>query len=75
MLKKNSGFAECGFCGLVFLAVIIYFPAKPPTPPTVTASKANMPFVKAIRELFRYMYSNVIKHKNILIINFNSSQI
>ncbi|XP_033730627.1 solute carrier family 49 member 4 homolog, partial [Pecten maximus] len=43
-LSKNHSDAdnhECGWCVLVMLLILFYFPSKPPTPPSKTASEGR----------------------------------
>ncbi|XP_064594848.1 solute carrier family 49 member 4-like isoform X2 [Liolophura sinensis] len=37
-------YIECGFCVAVFLGILLYFPAKPPLPPSTTASVKRVDF-------------------------------
>ncbi|KAJ8307420.1 hypothetical protein KUTeg_015504 [Tegillarca granosa] len=41
----------CGLIGLHFLAVLLYFPSKPPTPPSKTASLGREKFGKALKSM------------------------
>ena len=48
-----KSFIECGFSVLVFLIIMVYFPAKPPLPPTVSASIERVDFKVGVKVLAR----------------------
>lgn len=45
---------EAAWSVFVFLLVLIYFPAKPPLPPTVTASTERLDYKNGVKGLFRH---------------------
>ena len=47
-------YGETAVCLLIVILVIIYFPAKPPKPPSVSASLEKVSFMRGIGDLFRY---------------------
>ncbi|KAJ8298207.1 hypothetical protein KUTeg_024738 [Tegillarca granosa] len=47
-------FTEAAWSVFVFLLVLIYFPAKPPLPPTVTASTERLDYKNGVKGLFRH---------------------
>ncbi|CAH1773314.1 unnamed protein product [Owenia fusiformis] len=49
----NLMYTECAVCGVLFLLVLIYFPDKPPTPPSASASKDRVDFKKGFGLLIR----------------------
>ena len=46
-------YVQVGWCSLLFLAVIIYFPEKPPKPPSTSATIKRTGFDKAVLQLLR----------------------
>ncbi|XP_078678256.1 solute carrier family 49 member 4 homolog [Branchiostoma floridae x Branchiostoma belcheri] len=46
-------YAEFALSAAIFLATIIYFPDKPPTPPTLTAATERLDFKAGIKQLLR----------------------
>lgn len=40
--------AECGLAGLLFLFSLLYLPAKPPTPPSTSASVQRTNYMAAL---------------------------
>ncbi|XP_060067646.1 solute carrier family 49 member 4 homolog [Ylistrum balloti] len=46
-------YAECGWCFLLMLMVAVYFPSKPPKPPSTTASKERLDIKSGFRKLMR----------------------
>ena len=66
--RMNSSITEFGLAAVTFLLVLVYFPAKPPTPPSITASVERVDFKSGLKQLFRYLhftYSSVFVGKNI----------
>ncbi|CAL1545968.1 unnamed protein product [Lymnaea stagnalis] len=49
----NILYAECGAAGVLFLLVIIYFPSKPPHPPSVSASIPREKYLPGLKMLAR----------------------
>ncbi|XP_078661169.1 solute carrier family 49 member 4 homolog isoform X2 [Branchiostoma floridae x Branchiostoma belcheri] len=47
-------YVECGYCTAVFLAILIYFPSKPPTPPSLSAAMDRLDFKTGVKKLFRH---------------------
>ncbi|XP_066297049.1 solute carrier family 49 member 4 homolog [Branchiostoma lanceolatum] len=47
-------YVECGYCTAVFLAILIYFPSKPPTPPSLSAAMNRLDFRTGVKKLFRH---------------------
>ncbi|XP_035658680.1 solute carrier family 49 member 4 homolog isoform X2 [Branchiostoma floridae] len=47
-------YVECGYCTAVFLAILIYFPSKPPTPPSLSAAMDRLDFRTGLKKLFRH---------------------
>lgn len=43
----NYMYAELGLCIAVFLCVLLYFPSRPPLPPSLTSSRSNTLSTKA----------------------------
>lgn len=52
--------AECGLAGLLFLFSLLYLPAKPPTPPSTSASVQRTNYMAALGSVARYMGITVI---------------
>ena len=50
---KPMLFAEFGCCAALFLLTLVYFPTKPPTPPTITASVDRLEFKKGLKQLLQ----------------------
>lgn len=46
-------YIECGWCVLIFLMVLLYFPAKPKLPPSISASVDRLDFKSGFRALVR----------------------
>ncbi|XP_033761457.1 solute carrier family 49 member 4 homolog [Pecten maximus] len=46
-------YGECGWCVLVMLLILFYFPSKPPTPPSKTASEGRIEIVSGLKQLMR----------------------
>ncbi|KAK3600741.1 hypothetical protein CHS0354_017030 [Potamilus streckersoni] len=46
-------YVECGWSILVFLLMLVYFPSKPPKPPTISASIERMDIKTGILKLIR----------------------
>ncbi|XP_060078843.1 solute carrier family 49 member 4 homolog [Ylistrum balloti] len=46
-------YIECGWCVLIFLLVLLYFPAKPKLPPSISASVERLDFKSGFRVLVR----------------------
>ncbi|XP_013415113.1 disrupted in renal carcinoma protein 2 [Lingula anatina] len=46
-------FIEAGVCVAVFVSMLLYFPAKPPTPPSVSASKKRVDYRRGVFTLLR----------------------
>ncbi len=44
---------ECGWSALLLLLVLIYFPARPPTPPSITAAIVRTGFFQGLKQLFQ----------------------
>ncbi|XP_033733340.1 solute carrier family 49 member 4 homolog isoform X2 [Pecten maximus] len=44
-------YIECGFAALLLLLVLIYFPDKPPLPPSTTASMERVEYKKALLKM------------------------
>ena len=44
---------ECGIAGVLFIATVIYFPSKPPTAPSYTASLNRIEYTKALSKIIR----------------------
>ncbi len=44
---------ECGWSALLLLLVLLYFPARPPTPPSITASIVRTGFFQGLKQLFQ----------------------
>ena len=44
---------ETGVCVLLLMAVIAYFPSRPPSSPSVTAAIGKLEFKEGMRDLFR----------------------
>ncbi|RUS90075.1 hypothetical protein EGW08_002188, partial [Elysia chlorotica] len=44
---------ECGWAGLLFLAIVCYFPNTPPCPPSISAFSERHTFWAGLRSLFR----------------------
>lgn len=53
LIKRLLFSAECAFTVVLFLALLIYFPAKPPTAPSVSASTARLSYKTGFRVLVR----------------------
>ena len=46
--------SELGFAALVFVALLIYFPDKPPTPPSLsTAAAEKVDFRDGLKKIMR----------------------
>ena len=50
---KNLMYIEFGFTAFIFLLVLIYFPAKPRLPPSVTAAIGRLEFMSGARILLK----------------------
>ncbi|BFZ06529.1 hypothetical protein BsWGS_09568 [Bradybaena similaris] len=50
---KTILYGECALAGLVFLLVLIYFPSKPPLPPSVSASIPREKYLNGLKMLAR----------------------
>jgi hypothetical protein len=46
-------FSECGIAGVLFIATVIYFPSKPLTAPSYTASLKRIEYTKALSKIIR----------------------
>ncbi|XP_072024364.1 solute carrier family 49 member 4-like [Amphiura filiformis] len=46
-------YIECAMMAILCIAAWIYFPAKPPTPPSVSASKTREEFLPGVKKLIR----------------------
>lgn len=46
-------FAEFGLVALLFLFVLVYFPAKPPKPPSFSAAKKKVDYIEGGKRLMR----------------------
>ena len=46
-------FVEFGFSVLLLLLIIIYFPAKPPTPPSISAGIERLDYKTGVIALFK----------------------
>ncbi|XP_069111136.1 solute carrier family 49 member 4 homolog [Argopecten irradians] len=46
-------FSECGLSALVMILVLLYFPSKPPTPPSTSASQERLDIKAGIKKLIR----------------------
>lgn len=46
-------FSECIAAGVLFIAALIYFPDKPPTPPSYTASIKRIEYTAALCKIIR----------------------
>ncbi|XP_033109466.1 solute carrier family 49 member 4-like [Anneissia japonica] len=46
-------YIECAFGAILFLCALIYFPAKPPLPPSVSASTVREDFVKGLKRVIK----------------------
>ncbi|OWF43790.1 Disrupted in renal carcinoma protein 2-like [Mizuhopecten yessoensis] len=46
-------YIECSWCVFVFLLVLLYFPAKPKLPPSISASVERLDFKSGFRKLIR----------------------
>ena len=46
--------SETGVCALILIAVLIYFPSRPPSCPSISAAIGKLEFKEGIRDLFRY---------------------
>ena len=44
-------YVETGMLGFLFLCVIVYFPAKPPTPPSLSSASTRLEFCSGFRTL------------------------
>jgi len=44
---------ECGIAGVLFIASVIYFPNKPPTAPSYTASLNRIEYTKSLSKIIR----------------------
>ncbi|KAJ8307421.1 hypothetical protein KUTeg_015505, partial [Tegillarca granosa] len=44
-------YIECGIAGVLFIAVLIYFPKKPPKPPSITASLHRVEYKKSLLQI------------------------
>jgi len=49
--------AECAFSVVVFLAILLYFPAKPPTAPSVSANTTRLSYKAGFKTLLRLVCS------------------
>ncbi|KAK3106048.1 hypothetical protein FSP39_011651 [Pinctada imbricata] len=47
---------ECAASGILLLASVIYFPSKPPTPPSITASIQRVEYKKALLDIAKNRY-------------------
>jgi len=47
--------AECAISCLLLVAMLLYFPAKPPTAPSVSASVDRVNFCSGLRQLLTYV--------------------
>ncbi|XP_067687119.1 solute carrier family 49 member 4 homolog [Haliotis asinina] len=45
-------YTECAACVLLLVMVVVYFPAKPPSPPSLTASIERTSYLRGIKGLF-----------------------
>ncbi|XP_078594874.1 solute carrier family 49 member 4 homolog isoform X1 [Branchiostoma floridae x Branchiostoma japonicum] len=46
-------YVEFAWTALIFLLILAYFPDKPPSPPTLSASKDRLAFVSGVKQLLR----------------------
>ena len=53
---------DAGVCVALMIAVLVYFPAKPPTPPSASASVERTNFSEGLKA--------IIKDRNILLCTF-----
>ncbi|XP_071103141.1 solute carrier family 49 member 4 homolog [Haliotis cracherodii] len=47
-------YIECAACVLLLFLVVVYFPAKPPSPPSLTASMARTSYLQGLKRLFTH---------------------
>ena len=66
---KSMLFAEFGCCAALFLLTLVYFPTKPPTPPTVTAGVDRIEFKKGLKQLLQLRPLNVNKLTDSLLLH------
>ena len=45
---------ECLFTFLIFIAVLLYFPDRPPSPPSLSSALPKLDVRNALRQLFAY---------------------
>jgi len=45
--------AEFGIVSLLFLCVLLYFPAKPPKPPSFSAAKKKVDYIEGAKRLMK----------------------
>ncbi|KAK3105810.1 hypothetical protein FSP39_006209 [Pinctada imbricata] len=50
---SNSQHSKCAASGILLLASVMYFPSKPPTPPSITASIQRVEYKKALLDIAR----------------------
>ncbi|CAG5119007.1 unnamed protein product, partial [Candidula unifasciata] len=50
---KTILYAECALAGIVFLLVLLYFPSKPPLPPSISASIPREKYLNGLKLLVR----------------------
>ena len=54
-LNTGALLVDAGLVVLVLLCVLVYYPAKPPRPPSVAAHVERVPFMTGIRQLLTYV--------------------
>lgn len=47
-------YIECGIAGVLFIAVLIYFPKKPPKPPSITAALHRVEYKKSLLQIIQH---------------------
>ena len=55
-------FVEFGWSALLFLIVLLYLPARPALPPSLTAATERTSFKKGLLRLFRYILNLIIQN-------------
>ncbi|GFR73201.1 disrupted in renal carcinoma protein 2-like protein [Elysia marginata] len=53
-------YIQCAWAGLLFLAIVCYFPSAPPLPPSISAHSERQTYWSGIRSLFRNSYFLII---------------
>lgn len=46
-------YAECGWCFLLLVLVVVYFPSKPPKPPSTSACTQRLEIISGFKKLMR----------------------